>query len=150
MMEKFGGTPDEKQATQQVKETLESGKVIPGYGHAVLRIVDPRFTAFMKFGKKHFPEDPVFKTVSVLFDIVPKELKKIEKIKNPWPNVDAASGSMLYHYGIKEFSYYTVVFAVSRSLGLSAQSVINRAMMYPIIRPKSVTTQYLKDLLITK
>lgn len=150
MMEKFGGTPDEKQARNQVHETLESGKVIPGYGHAVLRVVDPRFKAFLNFGKKYFPEDPVFKTVSVLFNIVPDELKKVEKIKNPWPNVDAVSGSMLYHYGIKEFSYYTVVFAVSRSLGLSAQSVINRALMYPIIRPKSVTTQYLKDLVISK
>lgn len=147
MMNKFGGTPTKEQAIQQVKETMDAGKVIPGYGHAVLRITDPRFEAFLEFGKKYLPENPVFKTVSILFDVVPNELKKIEKIKNPWPNVDAASGSMLYHYGLREFSYYTVVFAVSRSLGLTAQAVMNRALMHPIIRPKSVTTQYIKDLI---
>ena len=146
-MNKFNGTPSKEQAIKQVKETIDAGKVIPGYGHAVLRVTDPRFEAFLNFGKKYFSEDPVFRTVSVLFDVVPTELKKIEKIKNPWPNVDAVSGSMLYHYGLKEFSYYTVVFAVSRSLGLTAQSVMNRALMHPIIRPKSVTTQYLKDLI---
>ena len=111
-----------------------------------MRVTDPRFEGFLEFGLKHFPEDPVFKTVSGLFEVVPVELKKVTKIQNPWPNVDAASGSMLYYYGLKEFSYYTVVFAVSRSLGLAAQAVVNRAIMNPIIRPKSVTTEYVKDL----
>ncbi len=145
-MEKLGGTPTKEQLVDVVWETLNSGKVIPGYGHAVLRVTDPRFEAFLKFGQKHFPNDPVFKTVDLLYEVVPEELKKISKIKNPWPNVDAASGAMLYHYGLSEFSYYTVVFAVSRSLGLTAQAVVNRAMLNPIIRPKSVTTSYIKDL----
>ncbi len=145
-IEKFGGTPTKEQLKDIVWETLNSGKVIPGYGHAVLRVTDPRFDAFLNFGKKHFPDDPVFLTVARLFEVVPVELKKVEKIKNPWPNVDAASGSLLYYYGLKEFSYYTVVFAVSRSLGLTAQAVINRAMLFPIIRPKSVTTRFVKDL----
>ena len=146
IIEKSGGTPTKEQLKDIVWETLNSGKVIPGYGHAVLRVTDPRFDAFLNFGKKHFPNDPVFLTVSRLFEVVPVELKKVEKIKNPWPNVDAASGSLLYYYGLKEFSYYTVVFAVSRSLGLTAQAVINRAMLFPIIRPKSITTRYVKDL----
>ena len=85
--------------------------------------------------------------MSRLFDVVPVELKKLDKVKNPWPNVDAATGSLLYHYGLKEFSYYTVMFAVSRSLGLAAQAVVNRALLKPIIRPKSVTTEDVKDLL---
>ncbi len=147
IMEKYKGTPSKEQVVEIVWDTLNSGKVIPGYGHAVLRITDPRFEGFLDFGKKHFPEDPVFLTVSRIFEVVPEELKKVEKIKNPWPNVDAASGSMLYYYGLKEFSYYTVVFAVSRSLGLTAQAVVNRAMLNPIIRPKSVTTQFLKELI---
>ena len=146
-IEKFGGTPTHEQLKEIVWGTLNSGKVIPGYGHAVLRVTDPRFEAFLNFGKKHFPNDPVFLTVSRLFEVVPAELKKVEKIKNPWPNVDAASGSLLYYYGLKEFSYYTVVFAVSRSLGLTAQAVINRAMLFPIIRPKSVTTRFVKELI---
>ncbi len=144
IMEKYGETPSIDQLKNIVWDTLKAGKVIPGYGHAVLRVTDPRFEGFLQFGKSHFPNDPIFLTVSRLFDIVPTELKKVEKIKNPWPNVDAASGSMLYYYGIKEFSYYTVVFAVSRSLGLTAQSVVNRAMNAPLIRPKSVTSNFIK------
>ncbi len=144
IMEKYGQTPSIDQLKGIVWDTLKAGKVIPGYGHAVLRVTDPRFEGFLQFGKLHFPNDPIFLTVSRLFEIVPIELKKVDKIKNPWPNVDAASGSMLYYYGIKEFSYYTVVFAVSRSLGLTAQSVINRAMNAPLIRPKSVTSNFIK------
>lgn len=147
LMNKYNGTPSEKELKDFVQETLNSGKVIPGYGHAVLRVTDPRFEAFLNFGKKHFPEDPVFLTVSRLFEIVPVELKKLEKVKNPWPNVDASTGSLLYHYGLKEFSYYTVMFAVSRSLGLTAQAVVNRALLKPIIRPKSVTTEDVKELI---
>jgi citrate synthase len=144
IMERFGGTPSEEQIRELFHETLQSGKVIPGYGHAVLRVTDPRFEVMVDFGKKHCPEDPIFKTVTRVFDVVPDELKKIEKIKNPWPNVDAASGALLHHYGITEFSYYTVLFAVSRTLGLAAQAVIYRAMMNPLIRPKSVTTDWIK------
>jgi citrate synthase len=147
LMNKYNGTPSEEQLRDFVRETLNSGKVIPGYGHAVLRVTDPRFEAFLNFGKKHFPDDPVFLTVSRLFEVVPVELKKLDKVKNPWPNVDAATGSLLYHYGLKEFSYYTVMFAVSRSLGLTAQAVLNRAMLKPLIRPKSVTTEDIKILI---
>ena len=145
IMQKYGDAPSKEQLKEIVWDTLNSGKVIPGYGHAVLRVTDPRFEGFLQFGKKHFPDDPLFITVARLYEVVPEELKKVEKIKNPWPNVDAASGSMLFHYGLKEFSYYTVVFAVSRSLGLTAQAVINRALNGPIIRPKSVTTHFVKE-----
>ncbi len=145
LMNKYNGTPSEEQLRDFIHQTLNSGKVIPGYGHAVLRVTDPRFDAFLNFGKKHFPDDPVFLTVSRLFEVVPDELKKLDKVKNPWPNVDAATGSLLYHYGLKEFSYYTVMFAVSRSLGLTAQAVINRALLRPLIRPKSVTTDDVKE-----
>jgi citrate synthase len=147
LMNKYNGTPSKEQLKDFIWETLNSGKVIPGYGHSVLRVTDPRFEAFLNFGNKHFPDDPVFLTVSRLFEVVPVELKKLDKIQNPWPNVDAATGSLLYHYGLKEFSYYTVMFAVSRSLGLTAQAVINRAMLKPLIRPKSVTTEDIKEVI---
>jgi citrate synthase len=147
LMNRYNGTPSKEQLKDFVWETLNSGKVIPGYGHSVLRVTDPRFDAFLNFGNKHFPDDPVFLTVSRLFEVVPVELKKLDKIQNPWPNVDAASGSLLYHYGLKEFSFYTVMFAVSRSLGLTAQAVINRAMLRPLIRPKSVTTEDIKEVI---
>jgi citrate synthase len=145
IIEECGGVPTPEQIKKIVWETLDAGKVIPGYGHAVLRVTDPRFEALHDFGIENCPEDPVFKTAATVFEVVPNELKKVEKIKNPWPNVDAISGSLLYHYGLKEFSYYTVVFAVSRSLGLTAQAVVNRATLAPLIRPKSITTEFVKE-----
>jgi citrate synthase len=137
-MEKFGGAPTHDELRDYAWKTLESGKVVPGYGHAVLRITDPRFDAFLAFGKEHMSEDPVFQTVQRVFETVPDVLKQVQKIKDPWPNVDAGSGALLYHYGLKEFSYYTVLFSISRALGIAAQSIVARAMGYPITRPKSL------------
>jgi citrate synthase len=110
----------------------------------VLRITDPRFDAFLAFGKKYCANDAVFQTVSNVFDTVPDILKTIQKIKDPWPNVDAGSGALLYHYGLTEFAYYTVLFSVSRALGVCSQAVVARAMGLPITRPKSVTTKWLQ------
>jgi citrate synthase len=144
-MEQFGGTPTNEELEKFAWETLNSGRVIPGYGHAVLRITDPRFDAFLSFGKQYMPEDPVFQTVSKVFDVVPNVLRQVHKISDPWPNVDAGSGALLYHYGLQEFSYYTVLFSVSRALGIGAQSVIARAYGLPITRPKSLpTSKYAK------
>lgn len=141
---KFGGKPTKEQIKAYAEETLAAGRVIPGYGHAVLRITDPRFDAFLAFGKKYMADDPVFATVSNVFDTVPDILKTIQKIKDPWPNVDAGSGALLYHYGLTEFPYYTVLFSVSRALGVCAQAVVARALGLPITRPKSVTTKWLQ------
>ena len=77
--------------------------------------------------------------------MVPDALTAQGKAKNPWPNVDAASGALLYHFGISEFNYYTVPFSVSRTLGLVAQMVLNRAMVLPLIRPKSITVEWIKN-----
>jgi citrate synthase len=140
----FGGRPTKNQIRTYAQETLASGRVIPGYGHAVLRITDPRFNAFLAFGKKYMADDPVFQTVSNVFDTVPDILKTIQKIKDPWPNVDAASGALLYHYGLTEFAYYTVLFSVSRALGVCSQAVMARALGLPITRPKSVTSKWLE------
>lgn len=140
----FDGVPSEEELQKFVWERLNSGRVIPGYGHAVLRCPDPRFTAFMEFGSEHIHDDPVFTIVQKLFDVVPGVLKEQGKAKNPWPNVDAASGSLLYHFGMTEFSFYTVLFSISRAMGMVSQMVINRALGIPIMRPKSVTTTWLK------
>ena len=141
---KFNGVPTEQQLKDYAWETLNSGRVVPGYGHAVLRITDPRFDAFLAFGKKYCAGDPAFDTVARVFDVVPNVLKEVQKIKDPWPNVDAGSGALLYHYGLTEFSYYTVLFAVSRALGVCAQAVMARGLGLPITRPKSVPTSWLK------
>jgi citrate synthase len=143
-IEKFGGVPSKEGLEKYAWETLNAGRVVPGYGHAVLRITDPRFDCFLDFGNAHFPNDPVFATVARVFDVVPEVLRQVQKIKDPWPNVDAGSGALLYHYGLKEFPYYTVLFAVSRAMGICAQSVVARAYGLPITRPKSSTTKWLK------
>lgn len=142
--EKFKGVPTDEELRKFSWDTLNSGKVIPGYGHAVLRITDPRFDAFRAFGRKVMPEDPVFQIMDKVFEIVPKVLVEQGKAKDPWPNVDAASGALLYHFGLKEFSYYTVLFSISRTMGMAAQLVVNRAIGTPIERPKSVTTEWIK------
>mgnify|MGYP001478388196 FL=1 len=141
----FSGNPSKEDLKEYCWKRLNNGRVIPGYGHAVLRCPDPRFTAFMDFGKDHIKNDDVFDIVKALFDVVPPVLKEHGKAKNPWPNVDAASGSLLYYYGLKEFNYYTVLFSLSRAMGIISQIVINRALRIPITRPKSVTTDWLKN-----
>jgi citrate synthase len=140
---RFGGAPTKEQLKKYAEDTLAAGRVVPGYGHAVLRITDPRFDAFLAFGKKHCGDDPVFQTVARVFETVPDVLKQIQKIKDPWPNVDAGSGSLLYHYGLTEFPYYTVLFAVSRALGVCSQGVMARGLGLAITRPKSVTTKWI-------
>lgn len=145
-IDKFNGAPSESQLEQYAWETLNSGKVVPGYGHAVLRITDPRFDAFLAFGKQYCADDPVFQTVERVFNTVPEVLKQVKKIKDPWPNVDAGSGSLLYHFGLTEFSYYTVLFSISRALGICSQAVVNRGYGLPIVRPKSLPTSEFKKL----
>lgn len=137
-------SPSKEQIGEYVQKTLSNGKVVPGYGHAVLRKTDPRFTAQMEFGKKHMPDDPLVQTVWNIYDTVPPILQSLGKIKNPWPNVDAHSGALLVHFGLKEYEFYTVLFGVSRALGVLASLIWDRALSFPIERPKSVTTELVK------
>jgi citrate synthase len=146
---KYGGVPDKTELRKFAWDTLDSGKVIPGYGHAVLRKTDPRFTAQHEFGMKHFPEDDVFKLAALVYEVVPDVLREQGKAKNPWPNVDAISGALQYHYGVREFDFYTVMFGVSRIMGVSANAVWARALGQPIERPKSLTTAMLEDIAAT-
>lgn len=143
--EKFGGVPSDDQFREFVWSELESGKVIPGYGHAVLRKTDPRFNAVIAFGNRVCPDDEVFRLVEKTFHIVPPILQEQGKARDPWPNVDASTGSLLWHFGMKELEYYTVIFGVARVLGISSQTVMARAIGAPIVRPKSVTTQWIKE-----
>ncbi|MBW7951661.1 MAG: citrate (Si)-synthase, eukaryotic, partial [Chitinophagaceae bacterium] len=145
MQEQIGSdNPTKEQIEQYVKDTISSGKVVPGYGHAVLRKTDPRFEAQMEFGKKHMPDDKLCQTVWNIYETVPPILQSLGKIKNPWPNVDAHSGALLVHFGLKEYEFYTVLFAVSRALGVLASLCWDRALGFPLERPKSVTTESVK------
>ena len=137
--------PSKEQIKRYVKKTLSEGKVVPGYGHAVLRKTDPRFSAQMEFGRKHMPNDPLVNTVWRIYEVVPDVLKELGKVKNPWPNVDAHSGALLVYYGMVEYEFYTVLFAVSRALGVLASLCWDRALGFPLERPKSVTTDAVKE-----
>lgn len=134
--------PSKEQIAAYVERTLEQGRVVPGYGHAVLRKTDPRYVALREFSLKYLPDDQLFKVVGRIYEVVQPILGNIGKIKNPWPNVDAHSGVLLLHYGIKEFEFYTVLFAVSRALGVLAQLVWDRVYGLPIERPKSQNTRW--------
>lgn len=155
VIQKFGHVPTEDQLRQFSEETLKSGQVIPGYGHAVLRKTDPRFTVQLQFGKAHFPEDPIFKLASLVYDVVPEVLRQTGKVKDPWPNVDAISGALQQHFGVQDCDqngfcgFYTVLFGVSRALGVTANAVWARALNQPLERPKSLTTAMLERL-VTK
>lgn len=151
MLEAIGNdNPTKEQIAEFVQQTLDSGKVIPGYGHAVLRRPDPRFVAQKGFAEKHLADADIIQVVWKIFETVPPILESLGKVKNPWPNVDAHSGSILVHYGMKEFTYYTVLFGVSRALGVLAAQCWSRAIGFPLERPKSVTSKWIYDFLATQ
>ena len=141
----YGENPTEAQIEEFMWETLNKGKVIPGYGHPVLRNIDPRFEVQYEFGKKYFADDELFQLAEKVFHIAPRVLKEHGKARNPWPNIDAISGTLLYHCGIKEYDFYTVLFGVGRLLGLTANLVWLRALSSPLERPQSITTDMLED-----
>ena len=143
-----GGVPTKDQLVKFLWDTLNSGKVIPGYGHAVLRKTDPRYMAQREFALKHLPDDEIFKVVSMIYEVAPDILKEHGKAKNPWPNVDAHSGCLLVHYGMTEYDFYTVLFGCSRAMGVCGNLVWERGLGLPIERPKSFTTKYAKEELL--
>ncbi|KAI9836189.1 MAG: hypothetical protein M1819_001526 [Sarea resinae] len=140
MKSHIGNDLSDQAVTDYLWSTLKAGRVIPGYGHAVLRKTDPRYIAQREFSQQHLPDDPMFKLVSQVYKIAPKVLTEHGKTKNPYPNVDSHSGVILQYYGLTEASYYTVLFGVSRALGVLPQLIIDRAVGMPIERPKSFST----------
>ncbi len=148
VMDKMGGerVPTDEEMKEFVWNTLNSGQVIPGFGHAVLRKTDPRYMEQRKFCLKHLPNDPIFAYVNGLFNVVPDILVEQGKAKNPWPNVDAQSGVCQWYYGVKDYDFYTVLFGIGRALGVLTNITWDRALGYPIERPKSLTTDMLEDI----
>ena len=145
--DKLGGkVPTEEDLKKFLWETLNSGQVVPGFGHAVLRKTDPRYESQREFSLKNMPDDEIFKVVSMLYDVVPPILEKHGKAKNPWPNVDAHSGVCQWHYGVQEYDFYTVLFGVGRGMGVLSNIVWDRALGFPLERPKSLTTDMLEKL----
>ena len=138
--------PTKELITKALWDTLNAGQVVPGYGHAVLRKTDPRYMSQREFclATPGLKDDPLFKLVSMIFEVAPVVLTEHGHTKNPWPNVDAQSGVIQWYYGLKEWDFYTVLFGVGRALGCMANITWDRGLGYPIERPKSVTTAMLE------
>ncbi|KAJ7343554.1 citrate synthase-like protein [Mycena albidolilacea] len=149
MQAEIGSDVSHEQIKEYLWRTLKSGQVVPGYGHGVLRNPDPRFTALQEFcdARPELQESSIIQLVKKTYEVAPGVLKEHGKTKNPYPNVDATSGCVLYHYGLKEFKYYTVIFGVSRALGALTQLVWSRALGLPIERPKSLSMDALEKLI---
>lgn len=147
ILQRFDDIPSDEDLTKLIRTDLNNGKIIPGFGHAVLRDQDPRFLALYEIGKEAYPDEIVFRLVDKLVQLVPTILRKQGKIRNPNPNIDSISGALLYHFGIKELDFYTLMFAMSNVLGISAQLIYNQAIFTPLIRPRSVTIDWLKKFL---
>ena len=145
-----GEIPSEEDLKTYVWDTLNSGQVIPGYGHAVLRKTDPRYSVQREFCLKHMKDDELFKYVDALYKVVPDILRKQGKAKNPWPNVDAQSGVLQWHYGVTQYDFYTVLFAIGRAFGVLSNIIWDRALGYPLERPKSITTKMIEKMVKEK
>jgi citrate synthase len=139
LQEQVGDNPTDEQVEAAVKAVLAAGQVVPGYGHAVLRSTDPRFLCQKEFSEKHMPNDPLCRLIRKCYKLVPGILTEQGKAANPWPNVDAHSGALLYYFNFKQYDFYTVLFGVSRSLGCMSSLVWSRGLQLPIERPNSMT-----------
>ncbi|KAF8959017.1 citrate synthase [Flammula alnicola] len=146
MQKEIGSDITNEKIKEYLWKTLKSGQVVPGYGHGVLRNPDPRFVALQEFcaTRPELKNSPIIELVNKTSQVAPDVLKEHGKTKNPYPNVDATSGCVLYHYGLTEFKYYTVIFGVSRALGALTQLVWARALALPLERPKSMSMDALE------
>jgi citrate synthase len=141
VLHELGENATAKQIEQLVRKRLLEKKLIFGFGHAVLRIEDPRATLQYDFVQKHYPNHPLVKIALLLRTEATKVLLEDPKISNPYPNVDAISGTMLTAVGFPYPEYYTVLFGLSRSIGIAMQIVYERTKARggkgtPIVRPK--------------
>jgi len=143
---KAEGKPITKETISEFAwETLKKGQVVPGYGHAVLRRTDPRYTCQREFGLKHMPDDELFKIVDTVYSVMPGILAEHGKVKNPFPNVDSHSGVLLWHYNFTQYDFYTALFGVSRAMGALSQLFWDRALSFPLERPKSLTPEWIEN-----
>lgn len=133
------------QVGEYVEKLLSQGGVLYGFGHAVLRVEDPRATVQFGLGETLCPNDPLFRLAVTLRQVGVEALKKRAKVSNPYPNVDAVSGCLLNACGLTDENYYTVLFGLARCVGIAAQIVWERTEARngkgtPIVRPSYVYT----------
>lgn len=141
--EELNGVYTEDVAEKLLRERLSGKKLIFGFGHAVLRVEDPRATLFYEYAEKHFSENDLVKTTLLLRTIGSKILAENPKISDPFPNVDAISGTALSVAGFSYPQFYTLLFGLSRSVGIAIQVLYEREYARggkgtPIVRPRYI------------
>ncbi|HSX26229.1 MAG TPA: citrate (Si)-synthase [Chlamydiales bacterium] len=140
VLEEVGENAKPSDIEQLIRRKLENNELVYGFGHAVLRVEDPRATVCYHYCQKHFPTHPLVKIALLLRTEGTKVLKENPKISNPYPNIDAITGSMLTAAGFPYPEYYTVLFGLSRCVGIAIQIVYERCEARggkgtPIMRP---------------
>lgn len=123
-----------------IRRKLEQKEVIIGFGHAVLRVEDPRASVCYQYCQKHFPKHPLVKIAHLLRTEGSRVLKENGKISDPHPNIDAITGVMLTAAGFPYPEYYTVLFGLARCVGIAIQIMYERVYARegkgtPIVRP---------------
>lgn len=134
---------DEKAVNDHLEDLLAKGGVLYGFGHAVLRVEDPRATVEYALGESIAPNDPLFRLAVTIRKVGSEILKRKGKAADPYPNVDAVSGCLLSACGLTDENYYTVLFGMARCVGIAAQIVYERKEARggkgtPIVRPKYI------------
>lgn len=123
------GSSDPDECEAFVRNKLATGGLVFGFGHAVLRVEDARATIQYGLGAEICPDDELFKTALAMRDRAVKVLKENPKVSNPYPNVDAVSGTLLQAVGLTDSDYYTVLFGLSRCSGIAAQIIDERTRL---------------------
>lgn len=141
VLKELGENATEAEVEALIRKRLAAGDLVFGFGHAVLRVEDPRATVQYEYVEKHYPNHPLVKIARHLRLVGPKVLSENPKISNPYPNVDAISGTLLTAAGFGYPEYFTVLFGLSRCVGIAIQIVYERLEARsgkgtPIVRPK--------------
>jgi citrate synthase len=141
VLKSVGENATPKQVEEFIRKRLANNQLVFGFGHAVLRVEDPRARVFFEYAQKHFPQHPLVKIAQLLRTEGSKVLSENPKISDPHPNIDAISGTVLTAAGFPYPEYYTVLFGLSRIVGIAIQIVYERCEARggkgtPIVRPK--------------
>lgn len=123
-----------------LRARLKNNQLIFGFGHAVLRVEDPRATVCYQYAERHFADHPLVRAALLLREVGPKVLSENPKITDPYPNIDAITGPLLMAAGFPHPEYYTLLFGLSRLVGIAIQIVYERMEARngkgtPIMRP---------------
>lgn len=143
MLKELGRDATAEDVEAYMRKILANNGLIFGFGHAVLRVEDPRAKILYDYAEKNFPENPLVKIAGLIRSVGPKVLKENPKISDPYPNVDAISGTVLAAAGFNYPDYFTVLFGLSRAIGIAIQIVYERVYARdgkgtPIVRPKYI------------